>query len=135
MGTLFADGDEVNGATDPEPAPDLWVMMADECERFLDLLDEDDLREIALLRLEGYSVPEIARRASSGKRRSLWVRFRIRHRARPRGSKIAVKALTTHCSAIAATRWARIRRRFPEELSRYESAIEPATRRIAGRPP
>lgn len=63
-----AGGDEVNGATDSQPAPDLCVMMADECERFLDLLADDELREIALLRLEGYSVPEIAEQLTRGQR-------------------------------------------------------------------
>jgi DNA-directed RNA polymerase specialized sigma24 family protein len=43
---------------DPDPA--LAVEMAEECKRLLAVLDSDKLRQIAILRMEGYSVDEIA---------------------------------------------------------------------------
>lgn len=65
---------------DPEPDPALAAIMAEECQRLLDLLD-DPMRELALLKLEGYSNEEIAHRQGVAQRtvqrkleliRSLW---------------------------------------------------------------
>jgi RNA polymerase sigma factor (sigma-70 family) len=44
-----------------EPTPDFAARVAEECRHLLDLLD-DDLRLIAVSRMEGYSTEEIARR-------------------------------------------------------------------------
>jgi DNA-directed RNA polymerase specialized sigma24 family protein len=46
-----------------EPTPEFAVMMAEQCARLLDRLPEDSLRAVALLKLEGYSIIEIARKA------------------------------------------------------------------------
>jgi RNA polymerase sigma factor (sigma-70 family) len=43
-----------------EPTPDAAAEMADECRRLLDLLDEPELRQIALRKVEGYTNEEIA---------------------------------------------------------------------------
>jgi RNA polymerase sigma factor (sigma-70 family) len=44
-----------------EPTPELAALMADQCRRLLDSLDEDALRVVALRKLEGYTSAEIAR--------------------------------------------------------------------------
>ena len=51
--------DEVIGA---EPTPDFAAQVAEEYRRLLDLLDSDELRLIAVSRMEGYSTEEIAGR-------------------------------------------------------------------------
>ncbi len=43
-----------------EPTPEAAAEMADECRRLLDLLDEPELRQVALWRVEGYTTEEIA---------------------------------------------------------------------------
>jgi DNA-directed RNA polymerase specialized sigma24 family protein len=43
-----------------EPTPEDAAEMADECRRLLDLLDEPELRQIALWKVEGYTNEEIA---------------------------------------------------------------------------
>jgi DNA-directed RNA polymerase specialized sigma24 family protein len=43
-----------------EPTPELANMMAENCEMLLSSLDDDSLRDIALLKLEGYTNEEIA---------------------------------------------------------------------------
>jgi RNA polymerase sigma factor (sigma-70 family) len=59
---------EVPGAADVErllarePTPEEAVEMADECRRLLNLLDEPELRQIALWKVEGYTNDEIAAR-------------------------------------------------------------------------
>jgi RNA polymerase sigma factor (sigma-70 family) len=45
-----------------EPTPEEVAEVADECRRLLDLLDEPELRRIALLKVEGYTNEEIAAR-------------------------------------------------------------------------
>ena len=45
-------------ARDPDPA--LAVEMADECERLLTALGDADLRRVAILRMDGHSVEEVA---------------------------------------------------------------------------
>jgi RNA polymerase sigma factor (sigma-70 family) len=45
-----------------EPRPEEAAEMADECRRLLNLLDEPELRLIALLKVEGYTNEEIAAR-------------------------------------------------------------------------
>lgn len=60
--------ESVHRAIDAQPAPDLCLIMAEDCEQLLDQLDGGNLREIALLRLEGYSVNEIAEQLKLGER-------------------------------------------------------------------
>ncbi len=43
-----------------EPTPELAAMAAEQCEELLDLLPEEQLRRIALWKLEGYTNDEIA---------------------------------------------------------------------------
>ena len=45
-----------------EPTPDFAVQVAEECQRLLDLLGDEGLRSVALWKMEGYSVEEIAAR-------------------------------------------------------------------------
>jgi DNA-directed RNA polymerase specialized sigma24 family protein len=42
------------------PTPEFAAMMAEECDRLLDSLDDDSLRQVALSRMEGYTNDEIA---------------------------------------------------------------------------
>jgi DNA-directed RNA polymerase specialized sigma24 family protein len=42
------------------PSPELAALLADECRRLFDALPDESLREVARLRLEGYSDQEIA---------------------------------------------------------------------------
>ncbi len=63
-------GNETDGATDRWPAwsgspptgpsPEFAAMMAEECRRLLDSLDDDSLRQVAMSRMEGYNNDEIA---------------------------------------------------------------------------
>jgi len=50
------------------PTPDFLVALEDQYSRLLGLLRDDRLREIAILRIEGYTVAEIADRMSIGLR-------------------------------------------------------------------
>jgi RNA polymerase sigma factor (sigma-70 family) len=43
-----------------EPTPEFAAQVAEEYERLLNMLDDDQLREIAILRMEGYTMEEIA---------------------------------------------------------------------------
>ena len=45
-----------------EPTPEFAAMMADECRRLLEKLDDPQLRELAVAKMEGYSNQEIAQR-------------------------------------------------------------------------
>jgi RNA polymerase sigma factor (sigma-70 family) len=45
-----------------EPTPDEAAELADECRRLLDALDDPELRQIALWKVEGYTHEEIAAR-------------------------------------------------------------------------
>jgi DNA-directed RNA polymerase specialized sigma24 family protein len=46
----------------PEPTPDFAAEVAEECRRLLGLLGEDELRSIAVCKMEGYANEEIAGR-------------------------------------------------------------------------
>ena len=60
--------DELAQAAGREPNPEFAVMVADECCRLLDSLCDDVLRQIALLRMEGYENAEIGQRLGCGLR-------------------------------------------------------------------
>ena len=45
-----------------EPTPEFATQMSEECERLLDSLCDAELRSVALLRMEGYTLEEIADR-------------------------------------------------------------------------
>ena len=66
-----------------EPTPEFAAMMADECRHLLAELGDEGLRQIALLRMEGYSDGEIAARLDCSERtvgrklnriRDIWTR-------------------------------------------------------------
>jgi RNA polymerase sigma factor (sigma-70 family) len=45
-----------------EPTPEFAAMMAEECRRLLETLDDPQLRQLAVAKMEGYSNQEIAQR-------------------------------------------------------------------------
>jgi DNA-directed RNA polymerase specialized sigma24 family protein len=45
-----------------EPSPELAALVADECRRLFDALPDESLRQVALLKLEGYTDQEVAAR-------------------------------------------------------------------------
>lgn len=47
-----------------EPTPQFAAQLTEECQRLLTLLDKDDLREVALWKMEGYMNEEIAAKRS-----------------------------------------------------------------------
>ena len=47
-----------------EPTPELALELAEQCQRLLDLLNDADLRTVAILKMEGYTNQEIAGRLS-----------------------------------------------------------------------
>jgi RNA polymerase sigma factor (sigma-70 family) len=49
-----------------QPSPELAAMVADECRRLLDVLPDASLRQVAQLRLEGYTDQEIAAELGCG---------------------------------------------------------------------
>jgi RNA polymerase sigma factor (sigma-70 family) len=57
--------DQVIGA---EPSPEFAAQVAEECQRLLDQLDDATLKTIALLKMEGHTVDEIAAQLGSTKR-------------------------------------------------------------------
>jgi DNA-directed RNA polymerase specialized sigma24 family protein len=65
LGESDADLDRLTG---PEPPPDLVVCFADEVRYRLAGLPGDDLRRVVLARLEGDTVPEVARRLGMSQR-------------------------------------------------------------------
>ena len=56
------DGAGLDQVVGQEPTPQFAAMVADECRRLLAALDDETLRQVALLRMEGYSDQEIAAR-------------------------------------------------------------------------
>ena len=50
------------------PTPEFAAMMAEECQRLLDALDDDALRQVALSRMEGYTNDEIAAQLGCARR-------------------------------------------------------------------
>jgi DNA-directed RNA polymerase specialized sigma24 family protein len=45
---------------DPEPSPAFAAALAEECQRLLDRLGTPKLQRVALLKMEGYTIEEIA---------------------------------------------------------------------------
>lgn len=50
----------IHAVIDHEPTPEFAAQVAEECERLLGLLDDDQLREVALWKMEGWTNEEIA---------------------------------------------------------------------------
>jgi len=60
-GSSQQDGSEVwDDVLGREPDPGLAAEVAEECERLLGALGDADLRQVALLRMDGFSVEEVA---------------------------------------------------------------------------
>jgi DNA-directed RNA polymerase specialized sigma24 family protein len=60
-GQASSDGDaDMQEILCREPSAELAAMMAEECQRLMGRLDDDELRTIALLRMEGFRDHEIA---------------------------------------------------------------------------
>jgi DNA-directed RNA polymerase specialized sigma24 family protein len=53
---------EVEHLLGREPTPEFALQVAEECQRLLDCLGDDGLRTVALWKMEGYTVEEIAAR-------------------------------------------------------------------------
>ena len=54
------NGVGIDRVVGPEPTPEFAAVMTESVQRLLDLLTDDELRKIALLKLEGYTNEEIA---------------------------------------------------------------------------
>jgi DNA-directed RNA polymerase specialized sigma24 family protein len=52
----------------PMPTPEFAAMMVEECTRLLGVLGDESTRQVALLRMEGYSGEEIAERLGCNRR-------------------------------------------------------------------
>jgi DNA-directed RNA polymerase specialized sigma24 family protein len=62
------DGDRLAEIIGREPTPEFAAMMAEQFRRLLDRLGDDQLRQIALERMEGYTADEIAERLGCARR-------------------------------------------------------------------
>ncbi|TWT69780.1 ECF sigma factor [Crateriforma conspicua] len=58
----------IGGVSDDLGPPDLQVELAEACDTLLDQLDDDQLRQIAVMRMDGFLVDEIAQRLQLSKR-------------------------------------------------------------------
>jgi DNA-directed RNA polymerase specialized sigma24 family protein len=58
----------LTGLLSREPSPELAAIMAEECSRLLGRLQDEELRAIVLLRMEGYTDDEIAERLGCARR-------------------------------------------------------------------
>jgi RNA polymerase sigma factor (sigma-70 family) len=55
-----ARADELNQAAATDPTPEFAAELAENCQRLLDLLGDNDLRAVALRKMEGWTTEEIA---------------------------------------------------------------------------
>jgi DNA-directed RNA polymerase specialized sigma24 family protein len=62
------EADELAQVVGPEPTPEFAAMVAEECARRLDGLPDASLRQVAVLKMEGYRNEEIAARLGCGLR-------------------------------------------------------------------
>jgi DNA-directed RNA polymerase specialized sigma24 family protein len=61
VGELAGEGETLLGQLlSREPTPEVAAQMREECARLLGQLGDDERRQVALLRMEGYTVEEIA---------------------------------------------------------------------------
>ena len=67
-GTAQHDDDHLDRITGAEPTPEFAALVADECRRLLVSLADERQRQIAVLRMEGYTNQEIAQRLGCGLR-------------------------------------------------------------------
>ncbi len=59
---LLGEGSSMDEILSREPTPEMAAEMTEQCQRLLNLLDDDELRAIALLKLEGFTDVEAAER-------------------------------------------------------------------------
>jgi DNA-directed RNA polymerase specialized sigma24 family protein len=59
-GQTAATAEELERVVSPEPSPEFAAELAENCQRLLDLLGDAELRTIALSKMEGYTIDEIA---------------------------------------------------------------------------
>jgi RNA polymerase sigma factor (sigma-70 family) len=52
----------IEAIADREPTPEFAIQMIEECQQLLERLEDDSLRELAVLKMEGYSNDEIAQK-------------------------------------------------------------------------
>jgi len=62
------EGDRLDQVPAPEPTPEFAALVAEECRRLLVNLADERQRQIAVLRMEGYTNEEIAQRLGCGLR-------------------------------------------------------------------
>ena len=62
------DFGEIGAVLGTEPTPEVAALVSDECGQLLDELDDESQRQIALLKLEGYTNQEISERLDMGLR-------------------------------------------------------------------
>ena len=67
-GHSSAQAAALNQIESPEPTPAFAAQVAEECGRLLERLDNPELRDVALLKVEGYSNQEIAAQLGCGLR-------------------------------------------------------------------
>jgi RNA polymerase sigma factor (sigma-70 family) len=65
-GDLMAGG--IAGVTGPTPSPDIRSELAEACQLLLDQLPDEQLKQIAVMRMDGFLVDEIAERLGVSKR-------------------------------------------------------------------
>ena len=58
----------IGQVAEDQPTPDQLAQFTEDARRLIDMLKDDTIKAIALLRMEGYSVEEIAERLECGKR-------------------------------------------------------------------
>jgi DNA-directed RNA polymerase specialized sigma24 family protein len=63
-----SDDDVLAQAVGAEPTPEFAAMVAEECRRLLDRLDDDVLHRVAILRMEGHTSDEIAAQLGCARR-------------------------------------------------------------------
>jgi DNA-directed RNA polymerase specialized sigma24 family protein len=72
---------ELEKVVSPEPSPEFAAELAENCQRLLNLLGDDELRQVALSKMEGHTTAEIASQLTCAPRtverklrliRSLW---------------------------------------------------------------
>lgn len=80
-GQKASGADDLEQVVAEEPSPDFAAEVAENCQRLLDLLGDEELRAIALSKMEGYTTEEIANQLECAPRtverklrliRSLW---------------------------------------------------------------
>ena len=74
---------DINAVVGAEPTPEFAALVAEQCRRLLDCLDSESLRQVAMMKLEGYNNVEIAEKLDCAREtvqrkllriRQLWTR-------------------------------------------------------------